>query len=309
MTDDPTRPSATEDGEQRLRKVLGTVDDLEPPQDDLFVPRALLRGRARTSRRRTSVLGAAAAVVLVGAAGGTWLVQQQRGDLSSTASAGVAAEERVMSGDGSTGAATGGDSAGGAAPSVAPPAAPSMLPSGLPSGLPTTAVPPRAPGVPPARDGSAWFSGAVTPQRTAFATVEERLETDFAAVFAGAYSAPDGNGRIVVTETSHDPALESLVRGAMPAADDVSFVVVANSYAAQRALADRVVADAGMWRAQGVDITGVRLDGPTNRVVVSADEGAEPGVLVQHYGGDVLTVAAGSEVGKRPDGTPATLQR
>ena len=71
MTDDPTRPSATEDGEQRLRKVLGTVDDLEPPRDDLFMQRALLRGRARTSRRRSAMLGAAAAVVVGAVIGGS----------------------------------------------------------------------------------------------------------------------------------------------------------------------------------------------------------------------------------------------
>ncbi|MCU1538335.1 MAG: hypothetical protein JWP82_2686, partial [Humibacillus sp.] len=72
LTPLPTDPS-TEDGERRLRKALGTVDDLEPPRDDLFVQRALLRGRARTARRRTSVLGAAAAVVVVGAVGGAWV--------------------------------------------------------------------------------------------------------------------------------------------------------------------------------------------------------------------------------------------
>ncbi|MEO7448065.1 MAG: hypothetical protein ABI336_07290, partial [Humibacillus sp.] len=103
--------------------------------------------------------------------------------------------------------------------------------------------------------------------------------------------------------------LESLVRGAMPAASDVDFVVVANSYATQRALADRIVADAAVWRSQGVDITGVRLDGPSNRVVVSANEGLVPGVLARHYGSDLMRVEVGADVGKRPDGSPATLQQ
>src|SRR4051794_17013949 len=97
MTDDPTRlptpePGRPEDGEQRLRKVLGAVDDLEPPRDDLFVQRALLRGRARTSRRRNGVMGAAAAVVIAAAVGGGAWVMGQQGGPSSTASAGSAAE-------------------------------------------------------------------------------------------------------------------------------------------------------------------------------------------------------------------------
>lgn len=309
MTDDPTRlpasgpdrpdrPDQLEDGGNRLRKALGAVDDLEPPRDDLFTQRALLRGRARTSRRRNALLGAAAAVVVVGAVGGAWVVGQQ--GAGSSTSAGSAMEERAVSGPAGAdkGAATGSDN--GAGPATAT----------LPTGIPTAPVLPSAPGgVPGAQDGSAWFTGPTTPQRTAFETVEPRLVTEFADVFAGAYAAGDGTDRIVVTVTRTDPALEALVTAAMPSPGDVEFRTVTNSYAVKRAVLDQIVADAPQWRAQGVDITGVRIDARSDRVVVAAVEGLTPGVLARHYGPDLVSVEVAADTGKLPDGTPSTPQR
>ena len=163
--------------------------------------------------------------------------------------------------------------------------------------------------MPGARDGSAWFTGPTTPQRTAFESVEPRLMSEFADVFAGAYAAGDGTGRIVVTVTRPDPALEALVTGAMPSPGDVEFATVANSYAVKRAVADQIVADAPQWRAQGVDITGVRIDGRSDRVVVAAVEGLTPGVLARHYGPGLVSVEVAADTGKLPDGTISTPQR
>jgi hypothetical protein len=307
MTDDPTRsptpePDQPEDGGHRLRKVLGAVDDLEPPRDDLFVQRALLRGRARTSRRRNGVLGAAAALVVVGAVGGAWVVGQQGGGAST--SAGSAVQERAVdsAAEGGPGLMT--DSGGVGAPTTGPP------PTSLPTGIPTSpALPSGPPDQPGARDGSAWFAGPTTPQRTAFESVEPRLVAEFADVFGGAYAAGDGTGRIVVTVTRPDPALEALVRAAMPSPGDVEFATVANSYAAKRAVADQIVTDAPQWRARGVDITGVRIDGRSDRVVVAAVEGLTPGVLARHYGPGLVRVEVAADTGTLPDGTVSTPQR
>ena len=302
MTDDPTRlptpePDQPEDGGHRLRKVLGAVDDLEPPRDDLFVQRALLRGRARTSRRRNGVLGAAAALVVVGAVGGAWVVGQQGG---ASTSAGSAVQERAV--DSAAG--------GGQSPETDSGAGPGLAPTSLPTGIPTgTALPSAPPDVPGARDGSAWFTGPTTPQRTAFESIEPRLTSEFADVFAGAYAAGDGTDRIVVTVTRSDPALESLVTGAMPSPGDVEFATVANSYAVKRAVADQIVADAPQWRAQGVDITGVRIDARSDRVVVAAVEGLTPGVLARHYGPGLVSVEVAADTGKLPDGTISTPLR
>jgi hypothetical protein len=307
MTDDPTRlptpePDQPEDGGHRLRKVLGAVDDLEPPRDDLFVQRALLRGRARTSRRRNAVFGAAAALVVVGAVGGAWVVGQQGGGAST--SAGSAVQERAVdsAAEGGPGLMT--DSGGVGAPTTGPP------PTSLPTGIPTSpALPSGPPDQPGARDGSAWFAGPTTPQRTAFESVEPRLVAEFADVFGGAYAAGDGTGRIVVTVTRRDPALEALVSAAMPSPGDVEFATVANSYAAKRAVADQIVTDAPQWRARGVDITGVRIDGRSDRVVVAAVEGLTPGVLARHYGPGLVSVEVVADTGKLPDGTISTPQR
>ena len=301
MTDDPTRlptpePDQPEDGGHRLRKVLGAVDDLEPPRDDLFAQRALLRGRARTSRRRNGVLGAAAALVVVGAVGGAWVVGQQGG---ASTSAGSAVQERAVDSGGSgQGLVTDGG--------VVPDLAPTSPPTGIPTGPALPSAPPDMPG---ARDGSAWFAGPTTSQRTAFESIEPRLTSEFADVFAGVYAGGDGTGRLVVTVTRADPALEALVTGAMPSPGDVEFATVANSYAVKRAVADQVVADAPQWRAQGVDITEVRIDARTDRVVVAAVEGLTPGVLARHYGPGLVSVEVAADNGKLPDGTNSTPQR
>jgi hypothetical protein len=287
-----------EDGGDRLRKVLGAVDDLEPPRDDLFAQRALLRGRARTSRRRNALLGAAAALVVVGAVGGAWVVGQQ--GAGSTSSAGSALQERAVSG------ATGADEGPGSGADSGSGVAPTSLPDGIPQ---APSVPSAPTGVSGARDGSEWFTGPTTPQRVAFETIEPRLVTDFADIFAGAYAAGDGTNRIVVTVTRRDPALEALVTGAMPSPGDVEFRTVAHSYAVKRAVLDRIVADAPLWRAQGVDITGVRIDGRSDRVVVAAVEGGAPGVLARHYGPHLVSVVAPAGTGTLPDGSLATPQQ
>ena len=168
MSDDTTRgPGAAtpEPGELELRKALATMNDLEPPRDDLFVQRAIIRGRARTSRRRSTVLGAAAAFVVVGAVGGSWVAANQGGS-PMTASAGSAPEVmKDASGSGS-------DNGAGTPPSV--------------DGGVRTTDQGSGPAVSPARDTTQWFAGLSTPQTNAFAAIETTLTSRWPDVFSGA---------------------------------------------------------------------------------------------------------------------------
>lgn len=289
-----TRPGGP--GEEQLRKALGTVNDLEPPRDDLFVQRALMRGRARTARRRSVVLGAAAALVVVGAVGaGTWLVQRETVG-TSTASAGSAPER---ANDSASGAGKGGPSAQGL---VSPePSAPSTGATGVLGAL----------GVPPAGDASRWFAGAPTAQTSAFEAIEPQLVATYPDVFSGAYAADASNAHIVVALTRPDATVQSLVRGVMPSAGDVSFVTAEHSIAQKERLVAQIGADSPAWRAAGVTVLGIRLDGRTDRVVVTADEGPSPGWLAARYGPLVTVVpAVAAPGGKLPDGsTLPTLQK
>lgn len=291
MSDNPMRgpdASTPEPGELQLRKALATMNDLEPPRDDLFVQRAVLRGRARTSRRRSTVLGAAAAFVVVGAVGGSWLAAN-RGASSSSATAGSAAEvQRDTADNGAAGPQSAGGTGG---------AHPNLAPSG--------------PSAPSARDRSHWFAGLTTPQTTAFATVEPTLVSRWPDVFSGAYAVDDAGTRVAVAVTRHDPDLEALVTGAMPAPGDVEFVVVSHSYAEKQRIVQQILEQRMLWRSKGVEVLGVRLDGRSDQVVVMADEGGSPGLIAQQYGDIVRVVPtiAGSP-GKLPDGsTLPTLQR
>jgi hypothetical protein len=279
--------SAPEAGELQLRKALATMNDLEPPRDDLFVQRALLRGRARTSRRRSAVFGAAAALVVVGAVGTAWLTNHSTS--STTANAGSAA--------------------------VAPEAASGSDSSGTPQvqrGTGDRSGPKVAPSdVPPAREASTWFGALATPQTASFDAVEQQLVTRWPNVFSGAYAADATGSRIVVTVTRHDPALEALVRGAMPAPGDVSFVVVRHSYAEKARVLQQVDGERAAWRAKGVQILGVAMDARDDAVAVLADEGGAPGQLARRYG-DLVRVVPSTAIptGKLPDGsTLPPLQR
>ena len=274
----PASHPASDPAEEQLRKALGTMNDLEPPADDLFAQRALTRGRARTARRRSTILGAAAALVVVGAVGGTWIVSQQPSNTTAS-------------------------SAGSAGPEAANDSG-----SGQDKGATTEGLAPAMPG---ARDASRWFSGATTPQTAAFESVEPTLVSSHPDVFSGAYAADASNTRVVVALTRPDPEVESLVRAAMPSPDDVSFVIAQHSIAEKEALAERIAADSSALRAEGVTILAVRLDGRTDRVVVVADEGASPGRLAARYGSLVTVVPGVAEGGgKLPDGsTLPTLQK
>jgi hypothetical protein len=280
MSDDTTRgPDAgtPEPGELQLRKALATMNDLEPPRDDLFVQRALLRGRARTSRRRSMVLGAAAAFVVVGAVGGTWFAAN-RGATSSSATAGSAAELQKDTADNSA-----------AGP-------PSLSGSQRPGET--------APSVPGMRDSTQWFEGLATPQTAAFATVEPTLVSRWPDVFSGAYAVDAAGSRVAVAVTRHDPDLEALVTGAMPAPGDVEFVVVAHSYAEKQKIVQEILDQRMLWRSKGVEVLGVTLDGRSDQVVVMADEGSSRGLIAQQYGDIVRVVPAiAGAPGKLPDGT------
>ena len=305
MSDDPTRrtgpdrdpaPDAAptpEPGELQLRKALAMTNDLEPPRDDLFAQRALMRGRARTARRRNAVLGTAAAVVLVGVVGTGWALSGGRPSSTSAGSAANAPERLSDKGtdDGTQGLAPGatgstGSGGNGAGPSV--------------QGSP----------MPPARDTSEFFGALQTPATRAFDAVSATVTTRWSDVFSGAYADDPGGTSVVVAVTRRDPSLESLVTGAMPSGS-VRFVDASHTWAEKVRVAQQVRDDSPALRAQGVVVHGVGIDARGDRVVVAADERSAPGTLEQRYGDIVRVVATVASVpGKLPNGgTLPTLQQ
>ena len=288
----PEPRPAPEPGEQQLRKALSTMNELEPPRDDLFVERAVIRGRARTSRRRSTVLGAAAALLVVGGVGTAWVAGNATS--SPTSSAGSAAEAARD--------ASGGPGNGPVTPAAGGPT--SVLGTGRATGQEVK------PNVPAVRDASPWFGLLATPQTAAFDTVEQTLTSRWAQVFSGAYAA-DAGSHIVVAVTRHDPDLEALVAGAMPSPGDVRFVLARHTYAEKARVLQQLTAERDVWRAKGVDILNITMDGRADTVVVVADEHASPGLLAQRFG-DLVRVLPPTAVptGKLPGGTPLpTLQR
>lgn len=278
MTDHPTDPT-----DEQLRKALGAVNDLEPPPDDLFVQRAVSRGRARTARRRSSIVGAAAGVALVGVLGGGWVVGQLQGGGHVTATSGSA-----QGAPDTVGRATG-------TPDT----------SGRATGVPTIHVP-------AARDTSIWLSGASSPQRTAFDAIAATVAANYPDVFGGAYATDPGNTHLVVTVTRHDAELESFVTHAMPAPGDVDFVVVGHTAAEKVRVAEQIRADTPAWTKQGLTIERVAIDARTDRVVVSvapvpalggaADSAADR--LAQRYGPDLVVVSRAPSLRWSPPTSP-----
>jgi hypothetical protein len=242
--------------EQRLRKALGAVNDLEPPRDDLFAQRALGRGRARAHRRRSAVLGAAAGVALVGAIGGSWLTGAWSGGSSTTASA---PERAAVSQTGGGHAADRG-------------------------------APPQAPGLASALDMRGWFTGPTTPQRAGMEALAPGLAARFPDVFAGAYAADAGNTRLVVGVTRADVELERAVAAGLPAGTVVDYRLVPHSIARLEQVAQQVTAERAGWQAQGVQVRDVRIDPRLDRVVVSATGPDAQGVIAASLGTDLVTV-------------------
>jgi len=288
MSDDTTRGpgsgagSGAEGAELQLRKALSTMNDLQPPRDDLFAQRALLRGRALTSRRRSALLGAAAAVVVVGAVGGTWVAATQGSSSTTSASAGAARDVQT-------------DATGGA----------SLPQSQRGVGSSGGAGSPRvAPSMPPARDASPWFGALSTPQTTAFDALEPTVAARWPAVFSGAYAADPTGARVAVVVTRHDPDLEAFVTRAMPAPNDVEFVVMKHSLEEKQKVAKEIVDQRILWRSKGIEIIAVSQDPRRDQVVVVADEGSAPGLIAAQYG-DIVRVVPGTPTapGKLPDGT------
>lgn len=260
--------------EQQLRKALGAVNNLEPPQDDLFLERAVRRGRAKAHRRRSWVVGTAAAVALVGVVGGTW-VGSHPGQDASTASGSASGIVRAPGVTGDNGApaperATPGAQSGGA---PGP-----MLSAGAPSG---------------------WFTGPMTPVRAALESLAPTLEARFPDIFAGMYAADAGNTHIVLCVTRSDPALEALVASAVPAGSDVEYRSVAHSIRALRDAAAQIDSERVALQAQGVTVLGVHLDARTNRVVVST-AGDDHGAVAALVGADLATVVADTSHTPRP---------
>ncbi|HSU73318.1 MAG TPA: hypothetical protein VLI66_00145 [Terrabacter sp.] len=281
------RDVAPEPGELQLRKVLSTMNDLEPPRDDLFAQRALQRGRARTSRHRSTVFGAAAALVVVGAVGGTW-VAATHGPSSNSVSAGSAARSGKDSSSAGSGAS----------------APESLQGSTAPGGR---AV---GPSMPSARDIRTWFGALSTRQTNAFDAIDSTLASRWPDVYSGAYAATRTGDRVAVAVTRHDPGLESFVAGAMPAPTDVEFVIRSHTFAQKQKVAREIVDQRELWRSKGVEIVGVTQDGRSDQVVVVAD-GSSTGLLVQQYG-DIVRVEppTPAPLGKVPGGgTLPPLQR
>jgi hypothetical protein len=291
---DPDPASTPEPGELELRKALAMTNDLEPPRDDLFAQRALLRGRARTARRRNAVLGTAAAVVLVGVVGGGWALSGSRPSTTTQAGSAAGAPEQLSD--------TGADSG---ARGLAPGATGSLTPGSVPPGGPTAKGSP----MPPARDLSAFFGTLSTPATRAFDAASTTVTTRWPDAFSGAYAEDPAGTTVVVAVTRRDAALESFVSSAMPSGS-VRFVEASHTWAEKVSVAERVRQDSPVLRAQGIVVHGIGIDARGDRVVVSADEGSRPGALVQRYGDIVRVVATTASVpGKLPDGgTLPTLQ-
>ncbi|KRF48904.1 hypothetical protein ASH01_04380 [Terrabacter sp. Soil811] len=287
MSDDTTSGprAAPEEGELQLRKALSTMNDLEPPRDDLFAQRALMRGRARTSRRRSTLLGAAAALVVVGAVGGSWMALSQGGGSASTASAG-SAPEVMKDATGSAGADNG-----------------ARGPGTLSGSLPPTAVD-LVPSAPPARDTTRWFGTLSTRQTNAFTAVEPTVAARWPDVFSGAYAADAAGARVAVVVTRHDAELEAFVTAAMPSPTDVEFVVMKHTLAEKEKVAKEIVDQRMLWRSKGIEIIAVTQDARTDRVLVMADEGSSAGLIAQQYG-DIVRVVPATQTppGKSPDGS------
>ncbi len=275
------RDSAPDPAELALRKALGTMNDLEPPRDDLFVQRALLRGRAATARRRSALLGAAAAIVVVGSAGGTWYAANHGLSSTTASTAGQASDSEAKAGAGTAGGGTGSAySNGGGAPAV-----------------------PRGPVVAPQSASSVWFEGPSTPVTLAFDTVWPSIVSRWPDTFSGAYTTDATNTHLVVAETQPNPALEAAVRAGMPSPSAVEFTTATHSFADKEQVAQQVVADTASWRTQGVQVFSVRQDGRADQVVVAADEGSTPGVIAQHYGDIVRVVPATAASSVAPNGS------
>ena len=286
MSDDTTGGpgAAAEEGELQLRKALSTMNDLEPPRDDLFAQRALMRGRARTSRRRSTLLGAAAALVVVGAVGASWAAGDH-GASSSTASAG-SAPEVMKDASGSAGADNG-----------------ARGPETLTGTLPPTAVD-LVPSAPPARDTTRWFGTLSSRQTNAFAAVEPTVTARWPDVFSGAYAADATGAHVAVVVTRHDPDLEAFVSAAMPSPTDVEFVVMKHTLAEKEKVAKEIVDQRMLWRSKGIEIIAVTQDARSDQVLVMADEGSSAGLIAQQYG-DIVRVVPSTRTppGKFPDGS------
>ena len=234
MSDDTTRGrgAAPEEGELQLRKALSTMNDLEPPRDDLFAQRALMRGRARTSRRRSTLLGAAAAFVVVGAVGGTWVATNHGAvDEQPPARRRRPRSRRTRR--------------------PPAPARGARSPQSL-SGAATPGGPGVAPSVPSARDTNQWFGALSTRQTNAFDAIEPTVASRWPDVFSGAYAVDAAGSRVAVVVTRHDPALEAFVAGAMPSRTDVEFVVMRHSLAEKQKVAKEIVDQRMLWRSKGM---------------------------------------------------------
>lgn len=246
--------------EPQLRRALGAANELEPPRDDLFVQRALERGRARVGRRRRIVVGAAAGIALVSVLGGTWLGIQSGG----TSTAGSA--NRAASGEAGAG---GLDATSGPHPAL------------------------RAPTSPAFASGPRWITGRVTPERTALEAVIPTLEQTYPDTFGGVYATDSSNTRFVVTVTRRDPALETLVRSRLSEPGEVSFALVGHTAARKEQVARQVLRDAPDWLAQGVLIVGAGIDAHADRVVVTVREREAIAAVEARYGADIVRATVG----------------
>ncbi|GAA6527441.1 hypothetical protein [Intrasporangium sp. DVR] len=266
--------------EQQLRRALSTMNDLQPPTDELFVQRAVIRGRARTHRRRNALVGVAAAFVVVAGGGGTWLLQNgfPSGSLPSPASQ---AEAGAAQGEYGTQMDTSG-------------------------GLETPRVAEGPETLPFARQADGWFIGPMTPERAAIEELAPELTTTWGATFSGAWATDRSNTALVVAVTRRDAALEQLVRGALPDPSAVDFVEVEHSYADKARLVERIWLDSPTLESEGIVISSVAQDYRADRVAVAASGDRAAARLSERYGAEWVSV---TELPKGPGGTLPTPQR
>lgn len=289
MTGDPNPPS--DPGvEQRLREAMRTVDQLQPPRDDLFVDRAVSRGRARANRSpRRALAAAGAAGVLVLAAYG--LSQLDGGASTATSSAPASA---AASGAGEPPVATGAEPVidvrayvgpavpeAAAAPGTRVATAPGAPMAGAPSGRDTDTDTAATPPVPAAQGGD-----PVDP----LAPLLTRLGRQYPATFAGAW--PQGGSVALGFTVMPDAAEQARIRTFAPGAG-LAFTTAPRSLQEQQVLARRAAqVAAGVLAERGVWVTSVTNDPRTGLVVLHATaSGIQPG----SPGGGLAGSPAGSQ--------------
>lgn len=259
--------------EARLRKALSGVNELEPPPDDLFVDRAVSRGRAKAHQTHRGWLVAAGAAGVLAVGGGGWWLSTHGGGGSMPSSAAGAwsspADSAVR--EAVTGLAADAPNGGGSAPSTSAPVSPT---TGTPE-APTTPV-----AVPTGEQFFTPFDGPPSARQSIDPALEYLLSEQRDS-FVGAWV---GDGGIVLAFTRADPSAQEQVRALAAPGTQLTFTTGRFSVAEQGALMQRVASDVATWASKGVSIQSIANDPRTGQLVLSGTPAAAQADLDARYG-------------------------